>query len=160
IERMRDNIIAVSDPGGVFSFNSLSDFLTNTPFFLSAPLPSSLSARGLRDTILTGYIQEDWRWRPNFTLNLGVRYEMSTVPTEVQGKLTVLRHLTDATPHLGDPLFANPTTRNIEPRVGLSWDPTSSGKTAVNAGFGIFDVLPLPYLVQTNELFSAPFSQQ
>ncbi len=160
VERMRDNIIAVSDPGGVFSFNSLSDFLTNTPFFLSAPLPTSLSARGLRDTIVAAYIQEDWRWRKNLTLNLGMRYEMSTVPTEVQGKLTVLRHLTDATPHLGDPLFANPTLRNFEPRAGLSWDPTGAGKTAVNAGFGIFDVLPLPYLVQTNELFSAPFSQQ
>ena len=159
-ERMRDNIVAVSDPGGVFSFNSLSDFLTNTPFFLSAPLPTSLSARGLIDTIAAAYIQEDWRLRPNFTVNLGMRYEMSTVPTEVQGKLTVLRHLTDATPHLGDPLFANPTRRNFEPRVGFSWDPGGNGKTAVNAGFGIFDVLPLPYVIQTNELFSAPFSQQ
>ena len=160
VERMRDNIIAVSDPGGVFSFNSLSDFLTNTPFFLSAPLPTSLSTRGLRDTIVAAYVQEDWRWRQNFTPNLGMRYEISTVPTEVQGKLTVLRHLTDATPHLGDPLFANPTLRNLEPRAGFSWGPSAGGKTAVHAGFGIFDVLPLPYLIQTNELFSAPFSQQ
>lgn len=160
VERMRDNIIAVSDPGGVFSFNSLSDFLTNAPFFLSAPLPTSLSARGLRDTIFGAYIQEDWRWRPNLTLNFGLRYEMSSVPSEAQGKLTVLRHLTDATPHLGDPLFANPTLHNFEPRAGFSWDPSGGGKTVVNIGFGIFDVLPLPYLIQTNELFSAPFSQQ
>lgn len=160
IERMRDNIVAISDPGGVFSFNSLSDFLSNTPFFLSAPLPTSLSARGLRDTIVGGYIQEDWRWRPNFTLNLGMRYEMSSVPTEAHGKLTVLRHLTDATPHLGDPLFDNPTLRNFEPRAGFNWDPIGNGKTLVSSGFGIFDVLPLPYLIQTNELFSAPFSQQ
>lgn len=160
IERMRDNIVAVSDPGGVFSFNSLSDFLTNTPFFLSAPLPTSLSTRGLRDTIGGAYIQEDWRWRPNFTVNLGMRYEMSSVPTEAHGKLTVLRHLTDATPHLGDPLFDNPTLHNFEPRVGFSWDPSGNGKTLVSTGFGIFDVLPLPYMIQTNELFSAPFSQQ
>src|SRR6266536_5966267 len=36
LERIRDNMLGVSDTGGVFSFNSLSDFLTNVPFFLSA----------------------------------------------------------------------------------------------------------------------------
>src|SRR2546429_9733689 len=82
---------------------------------------------------------------------------MATVPTEVQGKLTTLRNITDATPHVGDPLFSNPTLRNFEPRIGLSWDPFSNGKTAISAGFGMFDVLPLPYLIQFNELFSAPF---
>jgi hypothetical protein len=157
VERLRDNILAVSDPGGVFSFNSLSDFLTNVPFFLSAAIPSAVTERGLRQTIVGAYVQDDWRWRPNVTINFGVRYEMATVPTEVQGKLTTLRHITDATPHVGDPLFSNPTRRNFEPRVGLSWDPFGSGKTAISAGFGMFDVLPLPYLIQFNELFSAPF---
>ncbi len=159
VERARDNILGISDPGGTFSFNSLSDFLTNVPFFLSAAIPSAITERGFRQTILAAYIQDDWRWRPNVTVTLGLRYEMATVPTEVQGKLTVLRHITDATPHLGDPLFSNPTLRNFEPRVGLSWDPFGSGKTEISAGFGMFDVLPLPYLIQTNELFSAPFYQ-
>jgi len=39
----------------------------------------------------------------------------------------------------------------------FSWDPMHDGKTTVSGGFGIFDVLPLPYLFQMNELFSAPF---
>ncbi len=159
VERARDNILGISDPGGTFSFNSLSDFLTNVPFFLSAAIPSAITERGFRQTILAAYIQDDWRLRPNVTVTLGLRYEMATVPTEVQGKLTVLRHITDATPHLGDPLFSNPTLRNFEARVGLSWDPFGSGKTEISAGFGMFDVLPLPYLIQTNELFSAPFYQ-
>ena len=157
LERIRDNMLGVSDTGGVFSFNSLSDFLTNVPFFLSAAIPSAVTERGLRQTILGAYIQDDWRWRSNATVNLGLRYEMATVPTEVQGKLTTLRHITDATPHEGDPLFSNPTLRNFEPRVGLSWDPFGSGKAAISAGFGMFDVLPLPYFIQFNELFSAPF---
>ena len=157
MERIRDNILATSDPNGVFSFNSLSDFLTNHPFFLSAGIPSTISERGFRQTILGAYLQDDWRWRQNLTINLGLRYEMATVPTEVHGKLTVLWHLTDATPHLGDPLFANSTTRNFEPRVGISWDPFRDGKSTLSGGFGIFDVLPLPYVIQFNELFSAPF---
>ena len=158
-ERIRDNILAVSDPGGEFSFNLLSDFLTNAPFSLSAAIPNALSERGFRQTIVGTYIQDDWRLRPGMTLNLGLRYEMATVPTEVHGHLTVLRNLTAAAPHIGDPLFSNPTLSNFEPRIGFSWNPFRDGKTTISAGFGVFDVLPLPYLIQFNELFSAPFDQ-
>jgi Carboxypeptidase regulatory-like domain len=157
VERIRDNELGVSTPGGEFLFNSLADFLTNKPFSLAAAIPSAVSPRGIRQTIAAAYVEDDWRWRANLTINLGIRYEMSTVPTEVQGKLTVLRHLTDPAPHLGDPLISNPTLLNFEPRTGFSWDPFRDGKTAVSGGFGIFDVLPLPYLFQMNELFSAPF---
>jgi hypothetical protein len=159
IERIRDNNLGVSTPGGEFLFNSISDFLTNKPFSLAAAIPSAVSPRGFRQTIVGAYVQDDWRWRPSLTINLGLRYEMCTVLTEVQGKLTVLRHITDPMSHLGDPLISNPTLRNFEPRVGFAWDPMRDGKTAVSGGFGIFDVLPLPYLFQMNELFSAPFFQ-
>jgi hypothetical protein len=157
IERIRDNQRGVSTPGGEFLFNSISDFLTNKPFSLAAAIPSAVTPRGFRQTVAGAYVQDDWRWRPNLTINLGLRYEMSTVMTEAHGKLTVLRQITDAMPHLGDPLISNPTLRNFEPRVGFSWDPKRDGRTAVSGGFGIFDVLPLPYLFQMNELFSAPF---
>lgn len=157
IERIRDNILATTDPNGSFSFNSLSDFLTNQPFFFAATIPSTITERGFRQTIVGAYVQDDWRWRKNVTINLGLRYEMATVPTEVRGKLTVLRQLTDATPHIGDPLFSNSTRWNFEPRLGFSWDPFRDGKSTVSGGFGVFDVLPLPYVIQFNELFSAPF---
>lgn len=157
VERIRDNELGVSSPNGEFLFGSLSGFLTNNPISLSAAIPSAVSPRGIRQTIVGTYVQDDWRWRANFTINLGLRYEMSTVITEVRGKLTVLRSITDATPHLGDPLISNPTLLNFEPRTGFSWDPFRDGKTSVSGGFGVFDVLPLPYLFQMNELFSAPF---
>ena len=159
IERIRDNILGISDPGGVFSFNSVSEFLSNSPFALSAAIPGAVSERGIRQTIVGAYVQDDWRWRPNLTFNLGLRYEMATVPTEVHNQLTVLRNITDATPHLGNPLFDNPTLHNFEPRLGLSWDPFGNGKTAVSGGYGVFDVLPMPYLIQFNEVLSAPFFQ-
>ena len=108
---------------------------------LAAAFQNTLSARGIRETLLGFYVQDDWRARPNLTLNMGLRWEMVTVPTEVQGKLANLINITDPTPHLGSPLFSNPTLRNFEPRVGFAWDPFRNGKTAVRGGFGIFDVL-------------------
>jgi len=111
----------------------------------------------MRLTIVGAYIQDDWRFRPNLTLNLGLRYEMSTVIAETQGKLTNLPTLDAAQPHLGDPYFSNPTLRNFEPRVGFAWDPFRNGKTAVRGGFGMFDVLPMLYTTVTLNGRGAPF---
>jgi outer membrane receptor protein involved in Fe transport len=143
-ERMQMNLIAYSDQNGSFHFGSLTNLLTNKPQRFLAASPGLLTPRGIRQSLLGGYVQDDWRWRPNLTLNLGLRYEMTTVPTEVQGKLSNLVHITDAQPHLGDPFFSNPTLRNFEPRLGFAWDPFRNGKTAVRGAFGVFDVLPLP----------------
>lgn len=160
IERMQLNMHIDSIPGGQFTFSSLSNFLTNQPARFITTLPGGLTPRGIRQTIFGAYIQDDWRWRPNVTLNLGLRYEMASVPSEVQGKLASLVNLTDSSPHLGSPFFHNPTLRNFEPRVGFAWDPFRTGKTAVRGGFGIYDVLPLPAEFIIPQGTSAPFTAQ
>ena len=145
IERIEDNSFSPSRPGGGFVYNSLSDFLTNQPAQnFKADLPGLLNPRHLRQIIVGTYFQDDIRLFPNLTVNLGLRYEMSTVPSETSGKLASLSSLTGSQIHTGNPLFSNPTLRNFEPRVGFAWDPFRNGKTAVRGGFGMFDVLPLP----------------
>ena len=156
-ERMQSNMEAFSDVDGGFSFGTLQNFLTNNPSRLIGALPGHLSPRGLRESLAAGYVQDDWHMRPNFTLNLGLRYEMSTVPTEVNGKLSNLINITDTQPHIGSPLFHNPTLANFEPRIGLAWDPWGSGRTVIRSGFGIYDVLPLPYEFSLLETRTAPF---
>jgi carboxypeptidase family protein/TonB-dependent receptor-like protein len=143
VERMQTNQYNVSNSTGIFNFGTLSNFLTNRPKRFHAGLTPT--AKGLRQTLFGLYIQDDWRARPNLTVNLGLRWEMITVPTEVQNKLSTLINITDPTMHLGSPLYSNSTLRNFEPRVGFAWDPFGNGKTALRGGFGIFDVLPLPY---------------
>jgi Carboxypeptidase regulatory-like domain/TonB-dependent Receptor Plug Domain len=144
-ERIDFNENDIPNPGGGFNFGALSDFLANRPTRFTASFRNTVAPIGLRQTVLGLYTQDDWRARPNLTLNIGLRWEMVTVPTEVHDKFANLIHITDPTPHLGSPLISNPTLRNFDPRVGFAWDPFRNGKTAVRGGFGIFDMLPLLY---------------
>src|SRR5216684_6172423 len=144
-ERMMLNVVADTDPNGIWNFDNVQGFLTNQPTKFQGGIASTLSPRNLRQTLFGAYIQDDWRARSNLTLNLGLRYEMSTVISETAGKLANLRNITDATAHLGNPFFGNPTLKNFEPRLGFAWDPLKNGKTAVRGGIGMFDVQPLPY---------------
>ena len=145
-ENIRDNELGKTSPLGDFVFGSLSAFLQDQPTSFNAPIGSGITPRALRQSIYAGYVMDDWRARPNLTVNLGLRYEAATVPSEVQGKLSNLPSLTSTTPHLGNPFFSNPTKLDFEPRVGFAWDPLGNGKTSVRTGFGVFDNLPLPYL--------------
>src|SRR3982074_398052 len=157
VERIEENMSAADSPNGIYGFGSLSNFLQNIPDTFAANLGETGIPRNMRQTIFGVYLADDLRLFPNLTVNLGLRYEMSTVPREIHGRIASLRNLTDSTLHIGDPYFSNPTLRNFEPRFGFSWDPFKTGKTALRGGFGMFDVLPLTYETQNLTLFAAPF---
>jgi outer membrane receptor protein involved in Fe transport len=157
IERMQDNE-RTFQTGGIFQFSTLSNFLSNIPSKFSNRTDQSLH-QGFRQTLYALYVQDDWRLRSNLTLNLGLRYETISVPTEVHNQLATLLTLSDPTPHLGSPLYSNPTHLNFEPRVGFAWDPFRDGKTAVRGGFGIFDVLSLPIELINTENKAYPFAR-
>ena len=158
-ERMQSDTTYYSYVTGQYSFGSLKAFLMNQPSRFRAALPGLTTPRSLHQNLFGAYAQDDWRIRPNLTLNLGVRYEITSVPTESNGKLSTLLSLTSPVNHLGSPLFQNPTLLNFEPRVGLIWSPLGDQRTAVHAGFGMYDVLPLPYEFQNMETRAAPFYQ-
>jgi outer membrane receptor protein involved in Fe transport len=155
-----------ADFPGTFKFGSIQTLLTNNPKSVQGVVPGQTTPRYMRLSIIGAYAQDDWRFRPNLTLNLGLRWEMSTVPIETKGKLISFHNISDAFPYCGiqvpgcagvAPYFSNPTLRNFEPRVGFAWDPFRNGKTAVRGGFGMFDVLPLLYTTVTLNGRGAPF---
>jgi hypothetical protein len=179
-EYMQYNVLEQLSPNGrMNTYGSLTDFLSNTSDQLNALAPGGSHEVGLREKLFAGYLQDDWRVRPNLTVNMGLRYEMTTRPTDantvpaysVNGysvaaagfqEITSLSNCFSGPTACGpvgvnSPLLRNPTTKDFEPRVGLEWDPFKNGKTAVRAGFGMFDVLPLPYEFGLNTAATAPF---
>ncbi len=179
IERMQYNLIAHENPGGRWNFSNLAAFLTNNAKHFEAGIPSTITPRELRQTLFAGYVQDDWRFRPNLTLNLGLRYEMTTAINDAQGKITNVVDIAgpklqcgtlfnsgfnpgNGVPPAGSACdsvgpYLNPTRLNFAPRIGFAWDPFRDGKTSVRAAFGIYDVLPLPGYFLTLQNQSAPF---
>ena len=161
--------------GGSASFKSVTDFLQNIPAKVRMPrLPPFVpppTTHHYRSSVFGGYAQDDWKVFSNLTLNLGLRYEMQTIPSETQGKINQLETLwqNPGTSCVADinglatcPGFyhqvfqRNPTLKNFEPRIGFAWDPFRTGKTSVRGGFGVFDVLPMSYMFALNSLQTAP----
>jgi len=180
-ENMQYNVLERLSPNGRMNTYSLANFLSNAGDKLNALAPGGSHEVGFREKLFAGYIQDDWRARPNLTINLGLRYEASTTPKDankVPGytvastgytvaaagfqEIISLSNCTQSVTACGpvgvnSPILQNPTTKNFEPRIGLAWDPFHNGKTAVRAGFGMFDVLPLPYEFGLNTAATAPF---
>ena len=152
VENIRYNELDRQLGNGQFNFPSLQGFLTNQPTSITVLDPAFLLEPGFRQTVYGLYIQDDWRVRSNLTLNLGLRYEPTTLPAEHHGGFGVMKDfysggVTVPVPSLWQ---SNSTLHNFQPRVGFAWDPFSTGKTAVRGGFGIYDVLPLVWaLAQT-----------
>ncbi|HEY1501858.1 MAG TPA: TonB-dependent receptor [Acidobacteriaceae bacterium] len=157
-ERMQmNNQETPGEPSGRFTFGSLTNFLTNHPSTFAGGPPGTATILEMRQSLFGGYLQDDWHATHRLTLNLGLRYEMVTVPDERQGHLANLRSFTNTMPYLGNPYFKNPTHDDFEPRFGFAWDPVGSGKTSVRGSLGLFDALPLNNVVQELEDGSAPF---
>jgi len=122
-ERMFLNFLADTDPNGIWQFPGVKEFLTNSPKRFQGGVANTLTPRNLRQNVLGFYFQDDWRARPNLTLNLGLRYETSTVPekhpvSSPTSQPVGCSAICAAVPSTGGcagkgQFFSNPTLRNL-----------------------------------------------
>ena len=133
---------------GRFRFGGLvARMLTGQPTQWSGKVPGAFGERGTRQTVTGVYIQDNFKWTPNFTWNLGLRFEHAALPTEVNGRMSNLDNpLTDDfdSIRIGEPFYKNPSPY-FAPRIGFAWDPFGDGKTSIRAGAGIYFDTILPY---------------
>jgi len=155
--RFQYNLKNLARLNGSFAFGSVTEFLQNSPngstLFFSEPFMA-----GMRQSLFGFYLQDDFQLRPTLTINLGLRYEFITSPSEVNGRLGNLSSPSQIEPTVGNPYFSNPSLKNYSPRIGFAWDPTGSGKTSIRGGFGLFHDQLLPWLYTSSPLRMKPFA--
>jgi hypothetical protein len=157
---------------GEFTINTFNDFLLGRSRDFVGLAPGADDTRRHHVQWLIGtYVQDDWKVRPNLTLNLGVRYEFATVPDEVDGKITNLRSPTDPAITVGAPLFQNPTLGNVSPRFGFVYVPSSpdsvlgrllgaEGQSSIRGGVGLYYDPPLFSTWGNNTSRQEPYFKQ
>src|SRR6266852_2913452 len=85
------------------------------------------------------FYQDSWRARSNLTFNLGVRYDIEFPPKFTPPSGLAL----SAYNALGLQKGIQTDTNNIQPRVGVAWDPRGNSKSVVRASYGMFYDHPL-----------------
>lgn len=117
--------------GTTYTFSNLDDFLANRPQqiqFLgdvSAPSPFNGGATGSRlakQTYYIAYGQDEWKLRPNVTVNLGLRYEYYSVLHEDRN-LDVIFDPTKGVILPSNTPFYHSSPHNFGPRLAVSWAP-------------------------------------
>ena len=173
IRRVENNTFSDPTPEGLFTFNGLvtaqvdangravrgtgfdlADFLLGFPS--STNVRFGTPSKYFRSWGYIGYATDDWRIRPSFTLQYGVRYEAYTPPSELYGhisNLDVNPTLTQVAvivpgqiaPFSGNlpPSLIRGQYNNWSPRLGFAWRPpikAASGRfaTTVRGGYGMF----------------------
>ena len=108
---------------------------------------------------------------PNFKLTLGLRYELNTVPGEINRRVESTFTSSEAQKFIAEEkrLFGvsglesflagrhrifQHDFNNVSPHLAFAWDPFGDSKTAVRAGYGIyFDQIPGAVISQSRSVF-------
>jgi hypothetical protein len=143
--RSQVNDLQSNDSRGVLNFlpdfgrTTVQNFLMGTPDLFTIAIGNLY--RGFRNWEHAAFVEDEFRISPVFSINMGVRYEVETPPTEVN--------------NLTDPKM--PLQQGLGPRFGFAWNP-GRGRLTIRSGYGISFSSIFPVTYQTTR-FNPPSVQ-
>lgn len=159
-EIKRDFLNQGSSQKGTLSYSSTTNFLNNV--INTASYTALLPLVRQRKTQYWMYAEDEWKVSSNFTVNLGVRYNIFNALHAIDNQARPFDFATCGGFCPNSYSFFNPRYNDIDPRVGLAW---SHGNTVVRAGAGIYHTdgqlddqnLPISNTIQAYSFNSTAF---
>jgi outer membrane receptor protein involved in Fe transport len=152
----KDRLQTLLNNYGVFNFsnttagthNAISDFLIGRVYQMSQDSPDDANANYWNYGL---FVQDNWKILPNLTLNLGLRYDVQTPPTDTLRRIAIFKSGVQSTVSpsamLGQ-LFpgdsgvpdggVDTNYNHFSPRIGFAWSPYSNSKTVIHGAAGLF----------------------
>ena len=135
---------------GTFNFSNTAAFLAGNANGFTVTLGDVSTA--IAQGALGLFAQDNYKVRPNLTLELGVRWDWLMSPTERYDRFSSYLLGTNSLVQVNhglEPVY-HTNWKNFQPRVGFAWDPFKDGKTSVRAAYGILTDQPVTNLVTPN----------
>jgi hypothetical protein len=120
------------DDTGTLTYNTTANFIAGVANTFSIT-PTAVNSR-IFTNAAAGFLEDTYKLLPNFTLELGIRFEWNGTPTEGANRFINFNNLNAQLVPVQKPYNQN---YNYEPRVGFTWDPYKAGKTIVRGAYGI-----------------------
>ena len=114
--------------------NAFADFLLGLPQGVQQGEPFNFH---LRNSLFAGFVQDNYTVSPTLTLNLGLRYELTTPRGDKDAERNVNFDLLTGTPQIGTNYKTYTGITNFQPRIGFAWQPSWIPKMVVRGAYDI-----------------------
>lgn len=162
LRRIQNNNTVQTSARGDYVFPTVEDLLQARPSQYGGTPLGETGYKGIRQTMFGAYIQDDFKVFARLTMNLGLRWEFITGPTDVNNQVSELLNPLDRQVAVYPAIksFFEVGKKNLEPRFGFAWQMDDKATRVLRAGFGVYHDMLLPFYFNQQTSKFPPFYHQ